>query len=100
MRTTPIFGKKVWFGPRRLGWGWEPVSPEGWFTTFAIVALSMGLRRAKLRSAWLKYGLGGGFLLLAFLKGTAPGGPSARSDYEAGKLAALQATTPQAAESD
>src|SRR5260370_702158 len=24
-----MVGEKAWFGPRRFGWGWAPVSPEG-----------------------------------------------------------------------
>jgi hypothetical protein len=52
-------------------------------------------RRANVRSAWVKYALGMGFLVLAVLKGPAPGDPTARSDCEAEKPAALQAKTPQ-----
>ena len=31
--------KKTWFGPKRIGWGWRPVSWEGWLMT----ALSVGV---------------------------------------------------------
>ncbi len=53
MRTTPLIGRKPWFGPRRSGWGLAPISWEGWALT-------------------------GAFVVLAFLKGTSPGGAKAR----------------------
>jgi len=87
MRTSPVVGDKAWFGPRRLGWGLEPVSSEGWIVVFAFGALSLALRRFSAGSRPLKYLLIGGFLILAALKGTAPGGPAARSDFEARKAA-------------
>lgn len=31
--------KHPWFGPKRIGWGWRPVSWEGWFVTVLIVAV-------------------------------------------------------------
>jgi hypothetical protein len=88
MRTSPIIGQKAWFGPRRLGWGLEPVSPEGWLATVAFAALTLLLRRKKLGPRWTRYALGGGFLLLAVLTGSAPGGAGARSDFDAAKVAA------------
>ena len=30
--------RKAWFGPRRFGWGWTPVSWEGWLTSLVFVA--------------------------------------------------------------
>ena len=54
MRTTPLIGEKAWFGPRRAGWGLAPITWEGW----ALVAV---------------------FVILAFLKGTSPGGRRAWS---------------------
>jgi hypothetical protein len=100
MRTSPIVGDKAWFGPRRLGWGLEPVSPEGWIVVFGVAGLVMALRRYQLRSAWFRYPMLGAFLVLAVLKGTAPGGPAARFDFEEGKLATLRARTEPAAGSD
>jgi hypothetical protein len=38
MRTEPVLGRKAWFGPRRLGWGLSPVSPEGWTVTAVAIA--------------------------------------------------------------
>jgi Domain of unknown function (DUF222) len=37
MRTRPILGRKAWFGPRRMGWGLSPVTPEGWAVTLVAV---------------------------------------------------------------
>jgi ABC-type uncharacterized transport system permease subunit len=32
--------KKPWFGPKQtLGWGWRPVSWEGWLVTGVFLAL-------------------------------------------------------------
>ncbi len=29
-----------WFGPKRIGWGWRPITTAGWIVTavFAVVA--------------------------------------------------------------
>jgi hypothetical protein len=55
--------------------------------TFAFVALAFFIRRSKLNSRWLRYGMAGGFLLFSFLKGAAPGGAGARADFEAAQAA-------------
>jgi hypothetical protein len=83
MRTTPLIGAKPWFGPRRVGWGLGPVSPEGWAATLAFSALALVTRRRKLPSPWIRHAVVGGFLILAFLKGSAPGGPRARAAFDA-----------------
>ena len=31
--------KHPWFGPKRIGWGWRPVSWEGWLATFVSVGV-------------------------------------------------------------
>ena len=31
--------KHPWFGPKRIGWGWRPVSWEGWLITVLCVAV-------------------------------------------------------------
>jgi hypothetical protein len=37
---TPLVGRKLWFAPRRWGgWGWSPVSVEGWVVTIAAVVV-------------------------------------------------------------
>jgi hypothetical protein len=88
MRTSPIIGTKAWFGPRRFGWGLEPVSTEGWLATFAFAAVTIVIRRKKLGPRWIRYALGGGFLIFTVLMGSAPGGPGARSDFDAARSVA------------
>jgi hypothetical protein len=82
---TPLVGHKVWFGPRRLGWGLAPVSPEGRAVTVIAVISAIGTsrRRDGRRSARL---IAGALVLAALLKGTAPGGPGARAAFEASQL--------------
>jgi hypothetical protein len=92
VRTSPLVGSKAWFGPRRLGWGLEPVSPEGWLITFAFAGAAMVARRYKVGPGWARHVALGAFMLLAVMKGSAPGGPAARSDFDAARLAALPAS--------
>ena len=87
MRTSPVVGKKAWFGPRRLGWGLEPVSLEGWLVTFAMAAAAMAMRRSNVSSRWARYAMLGAFILFAVLKGSAPGGPGARSEFDTARVA-------------
>jgi hypothetical protein len=77
VRTTPLVGTKAWFGPRRFGWGLEPISAEGWAATVAFGAVAIWTAQRKLKGpvAWL---LGGAYVALALVKGTAPGGPRSR----------------------
>ncbi len=32
-----------WFGPKRIGWGWRPITVEGWIATAVFVAVVVGL---------------------------------------------------------
>jgi hypothetical protein len=77
VRTKPVIGQKVWFGPRRLGWGLEPVSIEGWIVTVIMVVLSVAARRDSRAKSAASVAVP---LLVAtaVLKGTTPGGPKAR----------------------
>ena len=67
-----MIGEKVWFGPRRFGWGWAPMSWEGWGALVAVGAAGALLRRRDQRRAAQVLGLA--FIGLCFLKGTEPGG--------------------------
>jgi hypothetical protein len=71
----------------------EPVSQEGWLATFAFAALTIVVRRNThgARSRWVRYAMGGAFLVLIFLKGSAPGGAGARVDFDAARTAAVTA---------
>ena len=82
MRTKPLIGTKPWFGPRRFGWGLDPVSVEGWAVTVGavgglIVAHARGVKNPKL--------IGPALLAIAVLKGTSPGGPRARRAFLEGR---------------
>ncbi|HEX3667366.1 MAG TPA: hypothetical protein VHU23_19245 [Rhizomicrobium sp.] len=33
--------KHPWFGPKRIGWGWRPVSWEGWLATWLCAAIAV-----------------------------------------------------------
>lgn len=75
-RTTPLVGTKVWFGPRRwLGWGWTPVSWEGWVAIAVMSGLAAGLGAVHL--APLVLVVIAALLVVCSLKGTTPGGPAA-----------------------
>jgi hypothetical protein len=81
VRTSPVIGQKAWFGPRRIGWGLGPVSPEGWaltavFSAMSLTAKRLGLGRGPRRALYLAIA---GVVLL---KGTSPGGPAARRTFE------------------
>jgi hypothetical protein len=89
VRTSPLVGRKAWFGPRRLGWGLGPISAEGWVATLLFSALAIATRQRKADPAWIRYVLVAAFLLLAVLKGTSPGGPRARADFEAASARGL-----------
>jgi hypothetical protein len=43
VRIEPRLGEKLWFAPRRdgLGWGWTPVSWEGWVVVAVVIALAL-----------------------------------------------------------
>jgi hypothetical protein len=83
MRTTPVLGRKAWFGPRRVGWGLGPVSPEGWIVTLGFTALGLFTKRRTPSSQWIRYASIGVFLLFIVLKGTSPGGARARAEFDA-----------------
>ncbi|HXW81450.1 MAG TPA: hypothetical protein VEJ84_18245 [Acidimicrobiales bacterium] len=89
MRTSPIVGQKAWFGPRRVGWGLGPVSPEGWVLTalFSGISLLAKQKRVGRQLRWLLFGL---MATVIVLKGTSPGGPAARVafDHERAQAAA------------
>lgn len=87
MRVRPRVGTKLWFGPRRLGYGWTPVSWEGWLVSIlgvvgilAPFALSTGQRRGSGYMAWTLFVVA--MLLFAcVLKGSSPGGSEAHRRF-------------------
>lgn len=42
----PPLTRRPWFGPRRFGWGWTPVTWQGWVVSLVFIA-------ATLAAAWL-----------------------------------------------
>ena len=82
MRTTPLIGGKAWFGPRRFGWGLAPVSPEGWAVTGVAVAAVVVTAALSRSHAWIILAIVAALLIVAILKGTSPGGPTAFEEYQ------------------
>jgi hypothetical protein len=67
-------GKRAWFGPRLLGWGWTPVSWEGYTVTLVAVVLIVTTGTLYDGSAadlalWL---IVAALLVVSILKGSAP----------------------------
>ena len=69
---------RPWFGPKKyLGWGWTPITWEGWLATAVFLAAFL-VCFLVIRGA---IGIAGGLILLAayqgvvLLTGTKPGGP-------------------------
>jgi len=69
--------RRYWFGPHRLGWGWSPVSPEGWVLTAALalvgIVASRALRRRPLSQLAVTVVSIAAFILIAMATGTKPG---------------------------
>jgi hypothetical protein len=81
MRTKPLIGEKVWFAPRRFGWGLDPVSIEGWVVIGALIAGDRVAKRQQLDPG-KRFALLSPLLLVILLKGTRPGGPKARREFK------------------
>ena len=84
-RLTPIVGEKVWFGPRGWGgWGWQPVSWEGWFVTGAGAAVIVALlaRWGDDQAGGLIIGVVIALIVVCFLKGTSPGSVGAKRAFD------------------
>jgi hypothetical protein len=77
MRTKPIVGRKAWFGPRTLGWGWGPIAWEGWVASVAFIAIVFAypVVFGDAHRDLVALGATGALLVLCLVKGTAPGGP-------------------------
>ena len=62
-----------------MGWGWTPVSWEGWAVIAGFVGLSIALAAARL--APLVFVAVAALLVVCFVKGTSPGGPAAWREF-------------------
>ena len=80
VRMTPLIGRKVWFGPRRYGWGLNPVSPEGWAVMVVSVAAIIVVA-AVTHVRWAAIFVAIAMVAVTFLKGTSPGGPSEWAEF-------------------
>jgi hypothetical protein len=85
MRTKPVIGQKAWFGPRRFGWGLAPVSAEGWAVTLGGIAVVIVVASVVRHARWLGLIVIPLVLLAVYLKGTSPGGPRAREEFNAAR---------------
>jgi hypothetical protein len=96
VRTSPLIGEKAWFGPRRIGWGLGPVSPEGWVLTalFSGISLLAKQKRVGRELRWLLFGL---MATVIVLKGTSPGGPAARVAFDHERAPATTTSGPDQA---
>jgi len=83
MRTTPLIGEKPWFGPRRVGWGLSPITIEGWIATAGLLGLAAVAARKWPGNQLARSAPSIGLVVIALAKGTAPGGPRARSALHA-----------------
>ncbi len=62
-----------WFGPKIPGWGWRPLTWQGWLITLILIALLIGVRIEVGKSA-LAFALMLGILALFALVALATGG--------------------------
>jgi hypothetical protein len=85
MRTRPLLGRKAWFGPRRMGWGWSPVSPEGWPVTLVAIVAAICVAILARHARWAVLAVLAALLIVIFLKGTSPGGGREWEEYRAQK---------------
>jgi hypothetical protein len=85
MRTKPLLGRKAWFGPRRMGWGLGPASAEGWAVTAVAVAAAAWLAATDDHRVWPSLLAVAVLLVIAFVKGTSPGGPREWDEFQASK---------------
>ncbi len=65
-----------WFGPKTVGWGWTPVTWQGWALTVVFIAATLALSTIpgiRYRLAII-VGLVVVFIAVVALTGTKPGG--------------------------
>jgi fatty acid desaturase len=77
-----LLGRKAWFGPKRMGWGLSPVSPEGWTVTLVAIAAMVGLSLLT-HDWWVVVPVAVVLVIVVFLKGTSLGGAQEWAEYKA-----------------
>jgi hypothetical protein len=45
-------GKRPWFGPKRIGWGYRPQTWQGWLVTAIMVAVLIGTATVAQGAPW------------------------------------------------
>ena len=68
--------KHPWFGPKLIGWGWTPISWEGWLATAlcaAIVILAGVVFQGSLMFVYVTIAAVSALLAICLLTGTRPG---------------------------
>ena len=65
--------KKPWFGPKQLGWGWRPITWEGWLTTLVLLGVIYFAVHHSSKSVPVILGLSFLFCIVAYLTGGKPG---------------------------
>ena len=86
---TPLRGTKAWFGPRTMGWGWEPVSWEGWVVSVTAIVLMLApiawaAQRGR-EDLWIlpwTLGVAAVLVVICRAKGTSPGGPKLKKKFD------------------
>jgi len=68
--------RKAWFGPRAFGYGYTPVSWEGWAVTAVLIVVVLGagvvLRQAPLAAMAVIFAAVGAFLWIAQRQASSP----------------------------
>ncbi|HEY3637467.1 MAG TPA: hypothetical protein VGK90_04890 [Rhizomicrobium sp.] len=68
--------KRPWFGPKRFGWGWTPVSWEGWFVTvlsMAVVIAAIIVFSASPMTVYISVATVAALIVICLLTGAGPG---------------------------
>jgi len=64
--------QQPWFGPKRVGWGWTPITWQGWVGTL-VWGIVLCLAAARGQSWPVLVGLIVAFVLFCYLTGGPPG---------------------------
>lgn len=68
--------KHPWFGPKRIGWGWRPVSWEGWLMTVLCLAVAIAAGVAfggTPMTVYVSVAAVAALIVICLLTGTRPG---------------------------
>ena len=79
---TPMVGRKPWFGPRRYGWGLNPITFEGWATLGVAIAGIIIVATTARHHAWIEFLIVIALIAVIFIKGTSPGGSAQWEEFQ------------------